>query len=92
MLPGMEERECASEAILLSPEVFFQLNHPFSDVWNFKRSKIKVNAYSFARWKRPKASTLGLQKLLDYDEMYSLQYDKAIDKQPTVFRRQWAKM
>jgi acyl-coenzyme A thioesterase PaaI-like protein len=92
MLPGMEERECASEAILLSPEVFFQLNHPFSDVWNFKRSKIKVNAYSFARWKRPKASTLGLQKLLDYDEMYNRQNDETNKEQPTAVHRQWAKM
>lgn len=94
MLPDIKERECTTEAILLLPEVFFQLENPFADVWNFERSKIQISAYSSAKWKRPKASTLGLQKLLDYDEMYNRQYDDGTNEHEHTagVHKQWAKM
>ena len=64
-----DDRECSTEAILLPATTFFQLKNPFEDIWV---KKIKISARSTAKWKRPKASSVGLDKILDYDEAYEL--------------------
>ena len=77
-----------SEAILLPATTFFQLKNPFEDIWV---KKIKISARSTAKWKRPKASSVGLDKILDYDEAYELFKNASPDefqKQSTT-GKQW---
>ena len=83
-----DDRECSTEAILLPATIFFQLKNPFEDIWV---KKIKISARSTAKWKRPKASSVGLDKILDYDEAYELFKNASPDefqKQSTT-GKQW---
>ena len=85
-----DDRECTTEAILLLA-TFFALKNPFQDIW-LRKKKIKISAHSTASWKRPKASSLGLKQILDYDETYEFFHNatpEEFQKQSTT-RKQWA--